>query len=1007
MQSSQLGVSPGQARRNQQAIQAAMLYGKSGTGSGHGPPYMPTSGTGLPRPSTSYGYSAPVGDLAAMPPATASPFADQFAGTKTLKFMKMIFHSTNKTGDSASNADYTVDIDKETLNNLQVGMISLSDVIFPAGQYLIEDAWNHIDYSEGIVPTTFFRDLYVRYKDDADPTNYFLEQKGILPLTFNAIESIIVEDEATNLYRFRTAEPYGSDISCIQDYFAANLFIGATRFNENGAQSLAREAGVRVTNVRGKHRSNENDGRTIENTISHEFRANLPASISAALAELNPIISSDCLNVSNGGLGYLIATPLADPTALATIATNLLNAALTYRKHRFDEDDVEATTSYIGFQYVISWDPLDDRFYLQYQVASAAVAPPIDDEDMPTIYGEIFEYMGFKVPFQLPGFRGGTTTRKIRAQAQRRNSVFNGTRLEPGHYMSGAALAAGLEEAWNGSWFGRVADPVNVSNPNPFLITAVFAGSCYTVTYCPGRYTPFELANIFNSTMLSDYSIPIRMEPLFDGYVWLGMRFFYDTGAPGATRGIALPFDLPFADNTLMNLDPRRLGYKAQNYRGKNAYYPVNYPPAFPTIIQYDLDTFVPAVQHYRVRYDEYLRRLSVTSEPFAPELACVTSVTDDPDCQVLVLDLPIAHGAVAGQHIYVSLIPEGNPVVDDVTCPEMTECTGAAVALRQTILGLLCSDPELRVRPDDMVSCVVLPAESLDDEPGFHRGFNVPPGAPTTSGARGALAPTQLRLSFGGTQSSSVITRLGQGLVGRKMIVNFTAPNMWSWNCSWNVVNCIQRQVVGVDPVFYVFSSAYPLAVSDTSFKDTVYVSGADAFANPSRPRDAIVLSSTMSFPAVNQGLVLSDVSTFNLPHVITLFPFKDVYLIVTFNSKAGDGNTIGLETTKSATAARPTEPVRRRRGDVIDESNETSGLVNGSQINALAHILIGARAPFGIVDLHDRLFEIQYVGVQKIATVRIQWLNPDGTYYHFHGKENAVGLLLSTVQEHMVTSQ
>jgi len=52
--------------------------------------------------------------------------------------------------------------------------------------------------------------------------------------------------------------------------------------------------------------------------------------------------------------------------------------------------------------------------------------------------------------------------------------VFNGTRLEPGHYMSGAALAAGLEEAWNGSWFGRVADPVNVSNPNPFLITAVF-----------------------------------------------------------------------------------------------------------------------------------------------------------------------------------------------------------------------------------------------------------------------------------------------------------------------------------------------------------------------------------------------------------------------------------------------------------------------------------------------------------------------------------------------------
>jgi hypothetical protein len=918
--------------------------------------------------------------------------------------MKMIFHSSNKTPDSRSNADYTVDIDKETLNNLNVGMISLSDIVFPAGQYLIEEEWNHIDYSEGIVPTSFFRNLVVRYRDPHEPENYFLEQKGMLPLTFNAIESIIVEDEATNLYRFRTAEPYGSDINYIQNYFATNLFIGATRFNENGAQSLAKEAGVRVSNVRGKHRSSEGDGRTIENTILHEFRANLPASISSALAELNPIISSSCLDLDVGGLGYLIATPLADPSALATVATNLLNGALTYRKHRFDESDVEATTNYCGFQYVISWEPVEDRFYIEYTLNSGAVAPDISDEEMPEIYGEIFEYMGFNVPFQLPGFRGGTTTRKIKAQAARNTFSRSGTFLEPGHYPTGGALAAGLEEAFNGTWFGQRGQAANLSNPSPFQVSIVFGGSVYSVSFCSGRYTPYELANIFNSTMESDYTLPIRMEVLYDGYIWLGMRIYYDSLAPGATAGITLPFALPFDNTTLMSLDPRRLGYKSQPYGGKTAYFPSNFPPAYPSLIQNDPRTFVPSVQHYRVRYDDYLRRLSFTAEPFAPELACVTSVEDDPDCQVLVVSMPIAHGAVAGQHLYLSLIAE-NAVIDAIACPEVVECTEAAVAQRRVIFELLATDEDLRIRPEDMVSCVVLPSETVDDEPGFHRGYNIPPGGP--SGARGALAPNQLRLSYGGTQSSSIITRLGQSLVGRKMLVNFTAPNTWSWDFSWGVSNCIQRQVVGVDPVFYVFSNTYPLTSADTSRKDTTYVSGTDAFANPSRPRNSVILFSTMAFPAVNQGLVLSDVTTFNCPHVVTLFPFKDVYLVVSFNGKDGDGNTIGLSTTKTTSSTLPTLPVRMRRGHVVDETTLSNGLINGPQINALAHILIGARAPYGIVDLHDRLFEIQYVGVSKIATIRIQWLNPDGTYYHFHGKENAVGLLLSTVQEHMVTSQ
>lgn len=949
-------------------------------------------GTGRQR----HNYVHPVGDTLSIPPATPSPFADQYAGTKSLKFVKMIFHSTNKTSSSPSNADFTIDMEKSSISNLQVGMISLSDIIFPAGQYMIEEEWNHIDYNEGIVPTSFFRDIFVRYPDETDQDNYYLEQRGILPLTFNTIESIIVEDESTNMYRFRTSEPFGSDISYMQEYFNTNLFIGANRFKPSGQQSLSKTAGVRVSNVTSKHSSNTEDGRTIEDTIHHEFRVILPTSVSSALAELNPVIHSDCLSVSNGGLGYLIATPLADPAALATVATNLLNRSNTYRKHRFDESDVEATSSYIRYQFSFSWDPVDDRFYIHYQLATTGVSPDdIDENDMPVIDGPIIQYMGFRVPFQLPPFVNGSTSRKIAANTGPRTSPFNGTRVTPGDYSSGTEVALAIQNAMNGTWFGKDGSEPNLSNPLPFVITVTFVGVCYSVWYCAGRYTPYEIANIFNDTMVDVHAVRIRMEPLFDGYIWLGMKFYYDP-----LDGIAFPFDLPFSDTDLMRLDPTRIGYGRQTYRGKNAYYPTRSAPLYPTIIQYDTATFVPSVQHYRVQYEKSLKRLSFTAEPFAPELACVTSVTDTPDCHIIVITLPIAHGAVAGQHVYISLIPEGNPVIDSVTCPDMVACTDGAALLRSAILGELCSDPDSKVGPEDMVSCVVLPSESLDDQPGFYKTDG--------QGSRGLLAPNQLRLSFGGTQSSSIITGLGQDLVGRKVVLNFTASNMWSWNCSWNVTNCIHRQIVGVDPVYYVFVNTYPLTSSDAPKKSTTYVYGTDAFSNTGVPKNAVLLESTMSFPSVNQGLVLTDVSTFNCPHIVTLHPFKGVYLVVSLNSKDGDGNTIGIQTTKEPSSANSQPgPVRMYSGSRVDESADSPGLVNGSQINALAHILIGAKSPTGIVDLHDRLFEIQYTGVQKIASVRFQFINPDGTYYHFHGREVAVGLLLSTVQEHVITTQ
>lgn len=988
-----------QQRANREAIQQSLSYGA--------PPHMAHGTLGFSGHREPHRADNPaIGPPLPIPPAVPSPFPDAYSGIKTLKFLKIIFHSTNATSRGTENSDFTVKIDKEVLNNINVGMISLSDIVFPAGQYLIEDEWSRIDYNEGIVPTSFFRDTKIIYPDVDDPDNYTLEQNGKFPIKNNTVEQIIVEDNANNVYRFRTSEPFGTSIEAVQSVFNESFVVQANRFRTTGIQSMSRtgdsSTNVSVQTVTSAHSSQRHLGRSTEDIMTHEFRVKLNTNITAELEKLNDI-SGDLESIidETGGFGYLAVTNLASPLHLASAATTLIQNAPVFRKNRFDPADAELEADYPRMTFNVSWDAALDRFFLTY---SASYRPV----EMPTIDGEIFEYMGFPVPYKLPDFEEGSRAfnKTIAAPGNRQTSILSGTRVRPGHYLTGNALASAMEEAFNGTWFGRYDETSNIQNPLPFNISIQDSGGrIWKPLICAGRYTPYELAAAFNNYMtLQDQ--PFRMLPLYrDSIVYVGMRIFYDVVEAvklNPDNDKAYPFTLLFESTDQTTIDPRRIGYERENYGGATAYFPVAAAPRYPTILQGNVPILIPSIQHYRVSYNSTLRRLTVKAEPFAPILGCVSS--SDSDAQTVIIDVPIAHGAAAGEHIFITKVNFTDPAdiaVQQDYCDllEASGCNADAPGIAASLY------PKVEAGDGDgapTISCLVLPTESIDESEWIHGGFNENIVPRDATGRTGALRPTQLKLSYGGTRNNINFDK------GDLIYITFGAPQVWSWDCSWNVSECINRQAIGIDPAYYCFNTSYPITTPErSSSKYTAYVFGTDALANTSTPKNAIVLqSATMSFPPVNLGIVIADVAVFNLPNSVNLHPFKDVYLVVTINRKDGDGTTIGIETVKETLDTEP-EPHRLREPRREDDSARGIPLVNGAQINALAHILIGPKHPDGIVDLNDRLFEIQYVGVQKIDSFRFQFLNPDGTHYKFHGREVSVGLLLSTIGEQVVTTQ
>ncbi len=989
-----------QARENLAAIQRFQSKSQ--------PPLMQTSGLGLSGHGKSDGRAHDPtrgSPYYSIPRTVVNPFPEEFKDVNSLKFLKLILNSANKTPDSKSNSNFTVQIDKSVLSNINVGMISLSDLTFPLSQWTIESAWSRLDYNEGIVPNSFLRTARVIYPDE-DP-DYFHTKTGILPLTFNIIENIIAEDEANHIYRLRTGCPYGSNIETMQDIWQDEMAVLANRFTSQGVQLLGKNSVKRVSNVKESLHTPPPSSESLNETISREFRVQFNEAL------VMEDISEECVETAHGGWGYLVVTPFASPQHLAEATTKLLNSAPTFRAHKHS-NFVETSSTIMEFTFGFTWDPVRDLFYLTY---SAPFAPEFADE-YPILEGDVLKYMGFNVPLRLEPFGEGERSRSIAANGTRQTNQSSGTRVLPGIYTNGFDLADAMETSLNSTWWGREGDLFNRSTTlSPFQISVSdIAANTLKVIYCPGRYTPHEIANLFNLQAEEEGS-EIRMAPVFrNGIEFVGMKFDSKLSrASNLKHKLSLPFSLLFELDSsgdpwksLTTIDPRRLGYNRILYTGKDAYFPVTQVPYYPTIFQGTELVSVPSSQHYRVAYDERLRRMSILAEAFSPAIGCISQI--DTHCRTIKITLPLAHGAVPGARIFITpLAIQQNGGFKLVLCPEISACTTEGATLREdTYAGLNTGTQESLANSEDAISCIVLPTETIDDAEWVYNGYSQGPFITgCTLGFLGSLGieqPNVLYLSYGGNgeESSKIKERL---VVGQEVYVTFQAPNIWSLNCAYNVEDCIQRGVVGLDAAYYVLNQNYP-NIFTSNAAGSLYVFGTDGITNPGVPKNAVILSDDLSFPSVSAGVVYSDATVFAFPHSINLRPFRYVFLCVSFNYTEGDGKTIGLQTTKDISANElpgPQRPLVTPR-DAFGLQNK---LATGPQINALARVLTGHRWSDGVLDLHDRLFEEQHIGVSKISSIQIRFINPDGTDYYTHGRDVSVGLMLSTVEEQFVTTQ
>lgn len=456
-----------------------------------------------------------------------------------------------------------------------------------------------------------------------------------------------------------------------------------------------------------------------------------------------------------------------------------------------------------------------------------------------------------------------------------------------------------MEFALNGTWFGASGQLPDAPLNTVFRITVDMTGlEPRTFEFTAGRYTPCELAAVIQRGFHSGLDITglgdpvgIDVSPVFDttGVVYKGMRFRLNT----SLSKLDVPFAIDFSElsSSAHSINPQRLGYQHILYSGRKDYMPGDESPFYPIIVQGSQQQVFRSLQRYDVFYLEETQTMRVVTLPFTSRFAQIEDY--DPLSRVVRLRLNIAHGLPQGQHIYVAIVNGGVtniiscvtlPNVDTVNCSAITE-NGKPVTVPEPLRG--SADPKI-------LFC-------------YYGGTNSDP--------------------FGGTNT---------------VLVEFTNPNNWTLDASYGVKDCIHREIVGANPIFYSFTG-------NTS-----------AFTTPGATN--------------NRGFYFSKETSFNLPNSVELNPFKYVLVKVTVNDGQGDGNTAAIETELNA-------------GEIASKGFDTF----------LARVLIGDNINY---NQRSRVFDIQHIAINKLNKVRVQIFNPDGTYYNFHGRSTSVGLVFNLVK-------
>src|SRR3989344_2412096 len=262
---------------------------------------------------------------------------NEYAGIKGQRIKKVVLSSLNGSRGN-DGANFVVNVEESTIFNLRVSSMTLADVSFPGGQFLIEEDWNRVDFSDGLELSTIFRSINVSFDDSND--------EFLLPIHRNPIKEV---DRLTDtIFLIETEEDVGTNLTAAQEIWGNNFIAIANRFSETGLTPLGKTF-AKIENV---------DGQPRQAKITFKNDTGL----------VNPPVGLDVY-------GTLAVSNLPGPAELV----NAVNATIRART--------------ADYSLSFSWDATTDTFSLTYI--------PLTKSGNPTIYGDIIQYMGFTVPLEI------------------------------------------------------------------------------------------------------------------------------------------------------------------------------------------------------------------------------------------------------------------------------------------------------------------------------------------------------------------------------------------------------------------------------------------------------------------------------------------------------------------------------------------------------------------------------------------------------------------------------
>jgi hypothetical protein len=818
---------------------------------------------------------------------TDFPFPEPQLGLKpALRLLKVTLNSDTRINSEGSGSDFVVRV-ANLVRNRPVTNISLGDVAFPGGQYLLEDQWNHAQFQEGITCDNSLRSLTIRWPTDGDFTQV------LMPLPVNYITNVEVDSLYPYSFILTFAEPVATNIRELPNIwssFKGTILFTAFRITENGDFILTKEDVVRFESYDGflhKIRFTVSEqafvSKNMENTYNHSK---------------NVIITNNvCIDGTlNATWGAMILSPIPSTEEFCHVLNRMTAGAVLYRKDPFTNETIVSNRS-ITFTLTFKWNERLDKGEIQYTSRSISKV-------LPVLEGQgILQFLGFNAPFTLnptnissplddanqksnPTF-GSAENLYINVlgnHTQQRNANA-GTNVQAGDYATNIDFANATQDAFNGSWFGPEANiPDENVNPYPqFLISFEESnGVTFTASVRSGRYTPHEVANQI------ELQVPfLKVTPIFDAAKqnYQGMVFSRNDSLPFA-------FIMRFEDTALTTINPRRFGFDRVSYSGHTTYDPPRACyPSYPNMYQAIQTTRHPVSQHYFSRVESFSNQLLINGRAFEPRPATVLVV--DNVRNFMEVEFQIAHGRVAGAFV----------VVSDKNSPDPIAKKG--------------------------LSGIVAPPQALKSAEGTFVGYQYNNTYDPVRGFVGSLYPHRMTIFFGGCQTPSPFA------AGDIVRVAFGTTACWSLDATDYVDRVIDQRVLGAEKKFYTVT----------------------------RPN-----------------------MTLRFPNPIRLEPESHVYMTLAVNRQGEEGSTMGYFNNKN---------------------QKVLGASTGpDSVNAFARLLVGPRSVNKYLDVYDRLFEIKTNAFRNLDTLRIQFRNPNGTLYNFHGNPTSVTLTLNLVEENMRTT-